>query len=248
MKKSTNSWQKWFFLLIPFFLLACGQRDPEVEFQKLLDTPYTNIKEGLKALDDYIGYFSGKSSEHMEEAYKMRREYSAMADLFNDSYQDYAQFMEVIDKLKDKGEDSEFASVREVWRQLFSKKKHSLLDPGLEKLDKNSFVEYMTENAKELCKDGTILMKPDVCDVVEMGEPQLTEDGFSKTCEGTFRVHLKGSLVGLLQSTALIKLKGEIVGDSIPTFQYKLVGYEILEAPTELKDVISTAAQLLIGI
>ena len=106
----------------------------------------------------------------------------------------------------------------------------------------------MTENAKELCKDGTILMKPDVCDVVEMGEPQLTEDGFSKTCEGTFRVHLKGSLVGLLQSTALIKLKGEIVGDSIPTFQYKLVGYEILEAPTELKDVISTAAQLLIGI
>ena len=248
MKKNTNRWQNWFLILIPFFFVACGQRDPEVEFQKLLDTPYTNIKEGLKALDDYIGYFSGKSSEHMEEVYKMRREYSAMADLFNDSYQDYAQFMDVIDKLKDKGEDSEFASVREVWRQLFSKKKHSLLDPGLEKLDKNSFVAYMSESAKELCKDGTVFMKADNCEVVEMGEPQLTEDGFSKTCEGIFRVHLKGKLVGLLQSTAQIKLKGMIVGDSIPTFQYKLVGYEILEAPSELKDVISTAAQLLVGI
>ena len=237
MKKSTNSWQKWFFLLIPFFLLACEQRDPEAEFQKLLDTPYTNIKEGLKALETLLTGCGNKKND--KNVIKVGASPTPHAEILN----------VVKDKLKDKGEDSEFASVREVWRQLFSKKKHSLLDPGLEKLDKNSFVEYMTENAKELCKDGTILMKPDVCDVVEMGEPQLTEDGFSKTCEGTFRVHLKSKLVGgLFQSTAQIKLKGMIVGDSIPTFQYKLVGYEILEAPTELKQVISTAAQLLIGI
>ena len=99
----------------------------------------------------------------------------------------------------------------------------------------------MSENAKELCKDETLFLKADVCDVVEMSEPQLTEDGFSKTCEGTFRVHLKGKLIGLLKSTALIKIKGIIVGDSIPTFQYKQVGYDILEAPKELEDVISTA-------
>ena len=246
MKKNTNSWLNCFFLLIPFFLLACEQRDPEAEFQKLVDTPYTNIKEGIKALDDYIDHFKGKATQHIEEAYKMRSQYSAMDELFSGSFRDYAHFMEVVDQTKEKGEDSQFASVREVWRQLFVKKKHSLLDPGLEKLDKNSFVDYMTENAKELCKDGTILLKSDVCDIVEMGEPQLTEDGFSKTCEGTFRVHLKDPLVGLLQSTALIKLKGEIVGDCVPSFQYRLAGYEILEAPTQLRDVITTAAQLLL--
>lgn len=246
MKKVSNRWEYLLFLLIPFFLIACEQRDPEIEFQKILDTPYTNVKEGIKALDDYIDYFSGKSNTHIEEIYKMRREYSFMEELFNGSYSDYAQFMEAIGQAKDKGEDSEFASVREVWRQLFQRKKHSLLDPSLEKLDKNSFVGYMSENAKELCKDETLFLKADVCDVVEMSEPQLTEDGFSKTCEGTFRVHLKGKLIGLLKSTALIKIKGIIVGDSIPTFQYKQVGYEILEAPKELEDVISTAAKLLI--
>ncbi|MBO4659562.1 MAG: hypothetical protein J5637_08065 [Prevotella sp.] len=236
----------WSLLLIAFFLLSCEQRDPEVEFQRLAETSFTNVRDAIDATNDYIDYFYKKSSRHLQEVYQMRTEYRVMDALFNESYHDYVEFIDRVNEAKNKGEDSSSAGVRETWRQLFSKKKHSLLDPGLEKLDKSSFEAYMSENARELCKDGTIFMKADECDVVELGEPQLTDDGFSKTCEGTFRVHLKGKLVGLLKSTALIKLKGKIVGDGIPTFQYKMVEYEIIEAPTELKDVISTAAQLLI--
>ena len=71
MKRVSNRWEYLLFLLIPFFLIACERRDPEIEFQKILDTPYTNVKEGIKALDDYIDYFSGKSNTHIEEIYKM---------------------------------------------------------------------------------------------------------------------------------------------------------------------------------
>ena len=252
MKRYTSRWQYWVALLVSIFLIACEQRDPEAEFQKILDTPYYNVKEGIIVLDDYINYFSQKSSPHMEEVYKMRREYNAMEKLFNDSYQDYVHFMEVINLTQHKGEDSEFASVREVWRQLFNKKKHTLLDPDLEKLDKKDFIQYMSEDAKKMCNKHTsyvdkVFMTPVECLVLEMCEPQLTEDGFSKTCEGTFKVNSEGKLLGVFDSTAKIKLKGMIVGDSIPSFQYRLIDYEILESSSkDFENDIKSGAQMLI--
>lgn len=230
--------RRTFFLIVPcvavlsgLLLSGCERRDPEAEFNALAHRVFNSPQAGEDAAADYIEYFNGKANNRVEEAKEIQASYVEMEDLLNGTYTSYEDFYEAINRCGDPSK-SRYEGVRLSWNAWFKDKKRQLLEPVLAGFTKEFFSEQMQRDAKYLCDSRSNFWASETCEVISISEPQLNEDGFSKSCTGVFRVDLRGKVMGLLKGSVKLKMTGKMVADEPFGPEYHRVDYEFLEKPT----------------
>lgn len=219
------------FILSVLAFTSCDHRDPQAEFEVLSETVFSNPSAGEQAAQGYIDYFSNKKNARINEAYEIRDLYRTMEGFFSNSFSSYADFLENGRELNEEMSRCYYSGVRQTWMSLYGKERERLLGPLMDSINESSFEAYFKSQVRELSENEFNIWKIESIDPVSMSTPEPVKDGTAKKCNGEYRVHLRGGVVGLLTEEALIEIEGVIGLDETGNVYFTRTGYQFLKKP-----------------
>ena len=213
------------------FLVACDQRDPQAEFEALSVAVYTHPKTGFEAAQEYIDHFYAKKESRVAEVTEIRNHYRSMDEFFSNSFRSYADFMTRSRRLNEELSQSSFPGVRNTWKNLYAQERDRLLAPLMGGITDQTFDSFFKAQIRYLCEQQYNTWNYESIDQVSLSTPAVVRDGTAKESSGTYRVHLRGSILGLRTSTATVSIKGLIGIDERGNVFTERTGYDFLDGP-----------------
>ena len=210
---------------------GCDQRDPQAEYEVLSETVYPNPQSGIDAAQEYIDHFSNKSGNRVTEVSDIRHQYRLMDDFLSNYFSSYSEFLNKASEIDDELRQSNYQGVRETWKNLYTKEQNRLVGPIMDSITDQTFDSYFKNQVRILCQDRFTTWDYESVDRISLGTPQLTMNGLAKECSGEYRVHLRGSILGIRTETARVSISGLIGIGYGGEIAYERTGYQFLETP-----------------
>lgn len=218
-------------LLAVILASACDQRDPQAEYEQLRDAVYSSPKTGMDVAQEYIDHFHSKKGNRVAEVSEIRDEYHLMDNFFSNTFRSYPEFMSQAKGLNDRLSLSNYEGVRNTWKNLYGQERNRLLAPLMDGITDLTFDAFFKTQVRNLCDGKFATWNFESVDQVSLTTPVVVRDGTVKESSGVYRVHLRGGIIGLRTSTAMVSISGRIGVDSRGELVYERTGYEFTDSP-----------------
>ena len=210
---------------------ACDNRDPQAEYEALSAAVYPYPRNGIDAAQEYIDHFYKKGGARINEVSDIRHQYRLMADFFAETYSDYGHFLRESKTLDRELSGSVYEGVRNTWKNLYARERDRLLAPLMEQITEEAFDKYFQYQIRSFCEERYQTWGRESTDRLGLNTPRIKADGTTKECQGRYRVHLRGKIIGIRTSTADVENSGEIGVDAQGRYTYRLVSYNFSNEP-----------------
>lgn len=211
-----------------FVITSCEQRDPLAEYEILCDSVFSSPSDGEAAAQEYVDYFYDNERAKITEVSEIRHQYRQMDGFLSNSFSSYKDFISQSRDLNYELSQSNYTGVRKTWSSLYGKERDRLLGPLLDSITESVFDDFFKNQVRQLCNEKHLLLTVESIDQVNLSTPTLGSDRTSKKCRGEYRVHLRGSAVGLITSSDYISIEGVIGPDELGNLNYVRTGYQFL--------------------
>ena len=206
--------------------ISCEQRDPQAEYELLCETIYSSPCDGETAAQEYIDHFYGNKRARITEVSEIRHQYRLMEGFFSNYFSSYADFISQSRDLNSELSHSNYAGVRKTWSSLYGKERERLLGPLMDSITESVFDDFFKTQVRKLSNERNPIFEVESIDRVNLSTPMLVSDGTAKKCRGEYRVHLRGSAIGLITSAYDISIEGLIGPDELGNLNYERTGYQ----------------------
>ena len=210
---------------------ACEQRDPQAEFESLRIAVFPTPKAGLDVAQEYIDHFHSRKGNRVVEVTEIRDKYRSMDDFFSQSFRSYPEFMKVATVLDKEMSLSVYEGVKNTWKNLYGQERDRLLAPLMDNITEDTFDSFFKTQVRYLCEGEYKTWSIESIDQVSLNTPTVIRDGTVKEASGVYRVHLRGSILGIRTSTATISVNGRIGVDQSGNKTAELTGHDFQDGP-----------------
>jgi len=217
--------------LLLFVFASCDQRDPVAEYDVLCDAVYASPQEGVDVAQEYIDHFYKRDGARITEVSEIRDQYREMVSFFENSFSSYADFLNQSNYLNSELSYSNYDGVRKTWSNLYEKELNRFLGPLMDSITESSFESFFKTQVREICENEFFTWNVESIDQVYLSTPELVNTGNAKEASGEYRIHLRGSIIGIRTKDALISIQGTIGPDITGQLNYVRTGYQFLEKP-----------------
>ena len=217
--------------LLAVMAVSCEQRDPQAEYELLCETIYSSPAEGINAAQEYIDYFQGKEKARITEVSEIRHQYRMMDVFLSNSFSSYADFLKQSREMDNELSQSNYTGVRKLWHTLYEKERSRLLGPLLDSIKESDFDTFFQTQVRLLCENEFNLWKVESVDRVSLSMPTLVNGGTAKKSSAEYRIHLRGTVFGVVTPTAVITIEGTIGPDEFGNLTSTRTGYQFTKKP-----------------
>ena len=218
-------------LLFAILASACDRRDPQAEYEQLRDAVYSIPRAGVDKAQEYIDHFHSKKGNRVTEVSEIRDQFRLMENFFSHSFRTYQEFMSQSEGLNGELSYSNYEGVRNTWKSLYGQERNRLLAPLMESINDLTFDSFFKTQVKNLCDDKFATWNFESIDQLSLSTPIVVRDGTVKESSGVYRVHLRGGIIGIRTSTAMVSISGRIGVDPRGELVCERTGYEFTESP-----------------
>lgn len=219
-------------LTIAFVAFSCEEkRDAQLEYEQLRDIWYSSPREGESAAQEYIDYFHNKNAPRINDVYEIRSQYRKMDDFFSKSFENYATFMSESRELNAELSRSNYSGVRQLWKNLYEEEQNRLIESVLDNITASNFDSFFRSEIRKICENEFYTWEIESIDQVSLSTPTPINGKIGKEASGQYRIHLRGAVLGLRTSEAILSIEGAIGISDTGSFNYIRTGYHFLEKP-----------------
>lgn len=219
------------------------QKDPDAEYQAMLNACFNSPDDGQEAAAAYMGYFTAAEYEDRATvAEEILNAFLQMDDFFSKSFTTYRSFLSQTGYMDSRFEKSPYPVVRDSWKEISALEKQQHADDALASVDTSDFKEWLSLDAEQLCCEecegywigSWSIAKPTT--VTTIDTPVTIPGQMAKKCSGSFHVYLEGITgLGIRKGEADIEVEGKISFDERGDMTYSRIRHEYLSSSGDVK-------------
>jgi|GEM_PF-5182515 lipoprotein len=225
-------------------------RNFKSNYEDLLRKKFSNPQEALKKIKELQDFLISPEGEELfnkktEEIIPIKKAlnnllliFSNMEFFFSYNYSDLPSFNESVNEVKEDYENSNYLSVRNTWKYLVDYYRRLQGENDKEKMITN-FEYYLKEDARRICNFNYRNFDIHEIQTISVSNHYEHEKYNAEVSQGVFRLHLKGSFLGIDRGTVKISVKGMIVvkvnhNKELEKVTYENIDYQIIEITGDL--------------